>query len=54
MPADASKTREKLIDEAARAFAAHGVFSASLIDITRRAGQRNRGRCTTTSGLRRA
>ena len=26
-----------------RAFAAHGVFTASLIDITRRAGQRNRG-----------
>jgi AcrR family transcriptional regulator len=43
VPADASRTREKLIDEAARAFAAHGVFSASLIDITRRAGQRNRG-----------
>jgi AcrR family transcriptional regulator len=43
MPADATRTREKLIDEAARAFAAHGVFSASLIDITRRAGQRNRG-----------
>jgi AcrR family transcriptional regulator len=43
MPADASKTREKLIDEAARAFAADGVFTASLIEITRRAGQRNRG-----------
>ena len=43
MPLDASKTREKLIDEAARAFAAHGVFGASLIDITRKAGQRNRG-----------
>src|SRR6202140_1124501 len=43
MPLDASKTREKLIDEAARAFAAHGVYGASLIDITRRAGQRNRG-----------
>jgi AcrR family transcriptional regulator len=43
MPADASRTREKLVDEAARAFAAHGVFTASLIDITRRAGQRNRG-----------
>jgi AcrR family transcriptional regulator len=42
MPADASRTREKLIDEAARAFAAHGVFTASLIDITRRAGQKNR------------
>jgi AcrR family transcriptional regulator len=43
MPADASKTREKLVDEAARAFAAHGVYTASLIDITRQAGQRNRG-----------
>ena len=43
MPVDASKTREKLIDEAARAFAANGVYGASLIDITRRAGQRNRG-----------
>src|SRR5207244_3912855 len=43
MPADASKTREKLVDEAARAFAARGVFTASLIDITRRAGQKNRG-----------
>ena len=43
MPLDASKTREKLVDEAARAFAKHGVFGASLIDITRRAGQRNRG-----------
>jgi AcrR family transcriptional regulator len=43
MPADGSRTREKLIDEAARAFAADGVFTASLIEITRRAGQRNRG-----------
>jgi AcrR family transcriptional regulator len=43
MPLDASGTREKLIDEAARAFASHGVYGASLIDITRRAGQRNRG-----------
>jgi AcrR family transcriptional regulator len=43
MPLDASRTREKLIDEAARAFATHGVYAASLIDITRRAGQRNRG-----------
>jgi AcrR family transcriptional regulator len=43
VPLDASRTREKLIDEAARAFAAHGVYGASLIDITRRAGQRNRG-----------
>jgi AcrR family transcriptional regulator len=43
MPADASKTREKLVDAAARAFAADGVFTASLIEITRRADQRNRG-----------
>jgi AcrR family transcriptional regulator len=43
MPADGSATREKLIDEAARAFASDGVFTASLIEITRRAGQRNRG-----------
>jgi AcrR family transcriptional regulator len=43
MPLDASSTRRKLIDEAARAFAANGVYGASLIDITRRAGQRNRG-----------
>jgi AcrR family transcriptional regulator len=43
MPLDASRTREKLIDEAARAFATHGIYGASLIDITRRAGQRNRG-----------
>jgi AcrR family transcriptional regulator len=43
MPLDASSTRNKLVDEAARAFAAHGVYGASLIDITRRAGQRNRG-----------
>lgn len=43
MPRDASKTREKLIDAAARAFAEHGVFSASLVDITRQAGQRNKG-----------
>jgi AcrR family transcriptional regulator len=32
-----------LIDEAARAFADEGVYAASLIEITRRAGQRNRG-----------
>jgi len=43
VPRDASKTREKLIDAAARAFAADGVFSASLVDITRKAGQRNKG-----------
>ncbi|HUI47777.1 MAG TPA: hypothetical protein VL119_03700 [Acidimicrobiia bacterium] len=43
MPADASRTREELIDEAARAFATHGIYGASLIDMTSRAGQRNRG-----------
>jgi AcrR family transcriptional regulator len=43
MPSDASATRRRLIDEAARAFAADGVYQASLIEITRRAGQRNRG-----------
>ncbi|SEH84830.1 hypothetical protein SAMN04489835_4850 [Mycolicibacterium rutilum] len=42
MPPDASKTRDKLLDCAARAFARDGVFNASLIDITRQAGQRNR------------
>ena len=44
MPVDASSTREKLIDEAARAFAEHGVYGASLIDITRRAGPAQPGR----------
>ncbi|KKW63396.1 TetR family transcriptional regulator [Mycolicibacterium elephantis] len=42
MPPDASKTRDRLLDCAARAFAGDGVFNASLIDITRQAGQRNR------------
>lgn len=43
MPPSADETRRKLIDAATRAFADHGVFTASLIEITRRAGQRNRG-----------
>ena len=43
MPLDASDTRQKLLDAATRAFAEHGVFNASLIEITRQAGQRNRG-----------
>jgi AcrR family transcriptional regulator len=43
VPADASGTRQKLVDAAARSFAEHGVFAASLVDITRLAGQRNRG-----------
>lgn len=42
MPPDASQTRARLLDAAARAFARDGVFTASLIDITRQAGQRNR------------
>ena len=36
-------TRRKLVDAATRGFAEQGVFAASLIEITRRAGQRNRG-----------
>jgi AcrR family transcriptional regulator len=43
MPSDSSATRRKLVDAAARAFADHGVYTASLIDITRKARQRNRG-----------
>ena len=39
-PAD---TRQRLIDAATRAFAEHGVAGASLLEITRQAGQRNRG-----------
>jgi AcrR family transcriptional regulator len=42
VPPDASKTRAALLDAAARAFARDGVFNASLIDITRQAGQGNR------------
>jgi len=42
MPPDASATRDKLLDAATRSFAEEGVFNASLIEITRRAGQRNR------------
>ena len=41
VPTDATKRR--LIDAATRGFAEQGVFTASLIEITRRAGQRNRG-----------
>jgi AcrR family transcriptional regulator len=43
MPRDASETRRKLLDAAALAFAENGVRNASLVDITRRAGQRNSG-----------
>jgi AcrR family transcriptional regulator len=42
VPPDASATREKLLDAATKAFAEHGVENASLLDITRKAGQRNR------------
>jgi AcrR family transcriptional regulator len=43
VPPSATETRRKLVDAAAKAFAQDGVFTASLIDITRQAGQRNRG-----------
>jgi AcrR family transcriptional regulator len=36
-------TRQALVEAATTAFAEHGVLTASLVDITRRAGQRNRG-----------
>lgn len=39
----AADTRQRLIDAATRAFAEHGVAGASLLEITRQAGQRNRG-----------
>lgn len=39
----ATDTRQLLIDAATRAFAEHGVHNASLLEITRQAGQRNRG-----------
>lgn len=42
MPPSAAETRRKLIDAATRAFADDGIWTASLLDITRRAGQRNR------------
>lgn len=36
-------TRRALVEAATEAFAEDGVFAASLVEITRRAGQRNRG-----------
>jgi AcrR family transcriptional regulator len=36
-------TRHKLVDTATRAFAENGIDKASLLDIARQAGQRNRG-----------
>lgn len=41
--APAVETRRRLVEAATEAFAEQGVFTASLVDITRRAGQRNRG-----------
>jgi len=43
VPPDGSATREKLLDAATRAFAEQGVTKASLLEITKQAGQRNRG-----------
>ena len=36
-------TRRALVEAATEAFATYGVFTASLVEVTRRAGQRNRG-----------
>jgi len=38
-----SDTRRRLVDAATRVFAEQGVESASLLEVARRAGQRNRG-----------
>jgi AcrR family transcriptional regulator len=43
MTANAEQTRQRLIEAATRGFAAEGVHTASLLEITRQAGQRNRG-----------
>lgn len=43
VPREGSATREKLLDAATRAFAERGIAKASLLDITKQAGQRNRG-----------
>ena len=42
VPRDATTTRDRLLDAAADEFAEHGVWNASLIEVTRRAGQGNR------------
>ncbi|WP_028642631.1 TetR/AcrR family transcriptional regulator [Nocardioides sp. URHA0020] len=39
----ADETRTRLVEAATAVFAEDGVFTASLVEITRRAGQRNRG-----------
>jgi AcrR family transcriptional regulator len=43
MNSSAEETRLRLIEAATRGFAEQGVHSASLLEITRQAGQRNRG-----------
>jgi AcrR family transcriptional regulator len=43
VPRSGSATRDMLLDAATRAFAEHGVANASLLEITKQAGQRNRG-----------
>jgi AcrR family transcriptional regulator len=42
-PGSADETRRRLVDAATLGFAEHGVHTASLLEITRQAGQRNRG-----------
>jgi AcrR family transcriptional regulator len=41
--ATADETRQRLVEAATTVFAEDGVFTGSLVEITRRAGQRNRG-----------
>ena len=43
MTSRADETRQRLIEAATREFAEHGVHAASLLEVTRLAGQRNRG-----------
>jgi AcrR family transcriptional regulator len=43
MTSNADETRQRLIEAATRGFAEQGVHTASLLEITRQAGQRNRG-----------
>ena len=43
MTGNADETRRRLIEAATRGFAEQGVHTASLLEITRQAGQRNRG-----------
>jgi AcrR family transcriptional regulator len=43
MTGSAEETRQRLIEAATRGFAEEGVHTASLLEITRQAGQRNRG-----------